>query len=264
MFDDISQKNSAPPNNLPTEPEDMFAAVDQNAAPVDEAPTALDAGILRKKLAAAPKVQTAPQDFQETGYAVSEPVLGKVIKVIIFLVIAAVVGYGAWRIYAFVNGPGEVQNIAESQIVTTTPIVTEEPEVVDSTSTTTEEDLGAVQIITTTTPEVATQTDQNIVDEWVDTDKDGLTDTREEELGTNSLKPDTDDDGLADGDEVFIWKTDPLNPDTDGDNYLDGDEVRHGYSPLGPGKLFGTPTPTTTSSTLVSPTTTIDEDDFVI
>lgn len=45
----------------------------------------------------------------------------------------------------------------------------------------------------------------------VDTDGDGLTDAREQELGT-----------------------DPQNPDTDGDGYTDGDEVENGYSPLGP------------------------------
>lgn len=47
---------------------------------------------------------------------------------------------------------------------------------------------------------------------------------------------DDDNDGLANQYEEIL-NTDPYNPDTDGDGYLDGDEARHGYNPLGPGKL---------------------------
>lgn len=63
--------------------------------------------------------------------------------------------------------------------------------------------------------------------ESCDTDKDGdgLTRCEEEALGTDPLNPDTDGDGLSDGDEVLKYKTDPLNPDTDGDGLSDGDEV---------------------------------------
>ncbi|MBU4331687.1 thrombospondin type 3 repeat-containing protein [Patescibacteria group bacterium] len=43
--------------------------------------------------------------------------------------------------------------------------------------------------------------------------------------------PDTDKDGLFDGDEGKLG-TDPLNPDTDGDGHLDGEEVKNGYDPL--------------------------------
>ncbi|KMT65209.1 Ig-like domain-containing protein [Catenovulum maritimum] len=45
-----------------------------------------------------------------------------------------------------------------------------------------------------------------------DTDKDGLLDGIEVELGTDPLDTDSDDDGLSDGDEVSAG-TDPLNPD---------------------------------------------------
>lgn len=71
----------------------------------------------------------------------------------------------------------------------------------------------------------------------VDTDKDGLTDIREAELGTSPTNTDTDADGLFDFEEVETYKTDPLNPDTDGDSYLDGVEVDGGYNPNGAGKL---------------------------
>jgi outer membrane protein OmpA-like peptidoglycan-associated protein len=58
-----------------------------------------------------------------------------------------------------------------------------------------------------------------------DKDNDGLTRCEEEELGTDPRNPDTDGDGLKDGDEVHTYKTDPRNPDTDGDGLKDGEEV---------------------------------------
>ena len=56
-----------------------------------------------------------------------------------------------------------------------------------------------------------------------------------ENPGTNPLDPDTDDDGLSDGDEVNVYSTDPLDPDSDDDGILDGDEVNvHGTDPNDP------------------------------
>lgn len=67
----------------------------------------------------------------------------------------------------------------------------------------------------------------------LDSDGDGLSDDQEKELGTDPYNPDTDDDGLSDGEEVNQYKTDPLNKDTDMDLLLDGDEVfNHGTDPL--------------------------------
>ncbi|MBK9330868.1 MAG: OmpA family protein [Ignavibacteria bacterium] len=66
-----------------------------------------------------------------------------------------------------------------------------------------------------------------------DTDKDGLTKCREEELGTNPNIADTDGDGLLDGEEVMTYMTNPLNKDTDGDTLWDGAEVKqHRTDPL--------------------------------
>jgi hypothetical protein len=45
-----------------------------------------------------------------------------------------------------------------------------------------------------------------------DTDGDGLNNTREAQLGTDPNNPDTDGDGISDGDQVFIFGTDPLDP----------------------------------------------------
>lgn len=71
-----------------------------------------------------------------------------------------------------------------------------------------------------------------------DKDADGLTDDREQELGTSLTKADTDGDGLADAEEVNVYTTDPKRPDTDGDGNLDGAEVKKGYNPKGPGLLL--------------------------
>jgi len=43
--------------------------------------------------------------------------------------------------------------------------------------------------------------------------------------------PDTDGDGLSDGDEVNVHGTEPLVTDTDGDGFSDGDEVSAGSDP---------------------------------
>jgi len=68
----------------------------------------------------------------------------------------------------------------------------------------------------------------------VDSDADGLLDEEELVWKTNPYDPDTDKDGLTDGEEVKKWHTQPLNPDTDLDGLKDGyDEVlKWGTDPL--------------------------------
>ncbi len=61
-----------------------------------------------------------------------------------------------------------------------------------------------------------------------DDDNDGLTNAQERRLGTDPHNPDTDNDGLKDGEEVRRYRTNPLKADTDGDGLLDGEEV-HTY-----------------------------------
>lgn len=90
---------------------------------------------------------------------------------------------------------------------------------------------------TVVTPPVDFIVEDEIINEPIDTDKDGLTDERELELGLNTDSADTDEDGLSDKDEVDIYMTDPFNMDTDGDGFLDGSEVKQGYDPNGPGRL---------------------------
>jgi len=68
-----------------------------------------------------------------------------------------------------------------------------------------------------------------------DKDGDGLTKREEKELKTDPNNPDTDGDGLKDGEEVKTTLTDPLNPDSDGDLLTDGVEVReYKTNPLKP------------------------------
>jgi hypothetical protein len=67
-----------------------------------------------------------------------------------------------------------------------------------------------------------------------DPDHDGLTNLQEFQQGTDPNNPDTDGDGLNDGDEVNKYHTSPLLPDTDGDRIPDGVEVQTGTDPLNP------------------------------
>ena len=65
-----------------------------------------------------------------------------------------------------------------------------------------------------------------------DKDFDNLTDEDELKYGTDPGRPDTDGDGMLDGDEAQIFKTNPLKADTDGDGIKDGTEIRRGADPL--------------------------------
>ncbi len=68
----------------------------------------------------------------------------------------------------------------------------------------------------------------------LDWDGDGLTNAEEEANQTNPTNPDSDYDGLHDGDEVHTYATDPNNADTDGGGAKDGFEVDNGLDPLDP------------------------------
>lgn len=65
-----------------------------------------------------------------------------------------------------------------------------------------------------------------------DVDGDGLIFADEIKHGTDPEHPDTDRDGLNDGEEVNSFGTNPLNKDSDGDGQLDGQENVNGTNPL--------------------------------
>ncbi len=58
-----------------------------------------------------------------------------------------------------------------------------------------------------------------------DQDADGLSNDQEAALSTDPGRPDSDGDGLEDGDEVLIYATNPNERDSDGDLLIDFDEV---------------------------------------
>ena len=91
-----------------------------------------------------------------------------------------------------------------------------------------------------TDPLKADTDDNGVNDGDEDFDKDGLTNTKECELGTDPNNADTDGDGLSDGEEVNTYGTDPLKYDTDGDGVSDGDEIALGLNPSN-GSTDGTP-----------------------
>jgi hypothetical protein len=58
-----------------------------------------------------------------------------------------------------------------------------------------------------------------------DLDADNYADALEPDLGLDPSNPDTDADGVADGDELNIYGTSPTLFDTDGDGASDGEEL---------------------------------------
>jgi hypothetical protein len=58
-----------------------------------------------------------------------------------------------------------------------------------------------------------------------DPDGDGLSNLIETQNRTDPDNPDSDQDGLSDGEEIDRYGTKPKNPDTDGDEWMDGFEV---------------------------------------
>ena len=76
--------------------------------------------------------------------------------------------------------------------------------------------------------------DNGVLDCDEDFDEDGLTNLQEYEHGTEPYNEDTDGDGLKDGEEINTYGTDPLKVDTDDDGLYDGDEIYFETDPLNP------------------------------
>ncbi|MFA5061842.1 MAG: hypothetical protein WC526_01720 [Patescibacteria group bacterium] len=241
MFEDQNPQAN-PPKNLPTEPVDMFAGVEKNTEPA--IPDALSAGLLKKKDS---RIQTPPDlntlTAQTQTYKISEPIFGKVAYALIIAAIVVGLAGGGWFVYA--KYFRATNTIIQTQVQTQTPLP-EPPQTTEPTPSAQVNETAATPSVTATSNiSNDVQNDNILFGNTVDSDKDGLSDARETQIGTDPQNPDTDSDGLSDGDEVLIWHTDPLKADTDGDSFPDGQEVRSGYDPLGPGKLFSVPTPTT-------------------
>jgi len=92
-------------------------------------------------------------------------------------------------------------------------------------------------------PLAAPSANYDLINPVLDSDSDGLSDGAEYAAGTNPLDADTDDDGVSDGQEKYVYLTDPTRADTDGDGIQDGTEL--GFippvpAPDGVGVLLGT------------------------
>ncbi|MFX1512167.1 MAG: right-handed parallel beta-helix repeat-containing protein [Promethearchaeota archaeon] len=74
--------------------------------------------------------------------------------------------------------------------------------------------------------------DSYLDDAGEDFDHDGLTNFEEFQLNTKASDPDSDGDGLNDGDEVKSYNTNPINSDSDADNIPDGWEIYNNLNPL--------------------------------
>jgi hypothetical protein len=74
-------------------------------------------------------------------------------------------------------------------------------------------------------PDSAPETTDMAVASATDQDADNAPDDLEPGLGLDPTNPDTDGDGVADGDEPNLYGTDPLIEDTDGDGVNDGEEL---------------------------------------
>lgn len=73
-------------------------------------------------------------------------------------------------------------------------------------------------------------TDPKICGDDADPERDGLTNLREQQLTTDPNNPDSDQDGLADGDETNIFQSSPLISHTGNDaQYSDSDFIKGGY-----------------------------------
>lgn len=70
-----------------------------------------------------------------------------------------------------------------------------------------------------------------------DADGDGLADAFEQLRGLDAQVKDMDRDGLSDGDELRVYRTDPTKADTDGDGFTDPQELQRGYEPTGEGSM---------------------------
>lgn len=248
MFDEKPPKTFEAPGNVPTEPADMFAGIkDESDDSSGRLPDALSSGLLKKKESSM-SVMPDVSGGNQSGMTMQATGTSGFVKAFIGLAIIVVVaglGAGGWWLYktaqdSSVPATVQQQNETESPVITESPVVTTSPE----------PEQPATVFASSST---RTNNDSILFGTMIDTDKDGINDVQEREIGTDPVKSDTDEDQLNDGDEMFIWKTNPLKADTDGDSYLDGAEIKNGFTPLGPGRLV----PTTSTTTTVKTSSTI-------
>lgn len=87
-------------------------------------------------------------------------------------------------------------------------------------------------VYTETDPTLYSTASDGVCDADRDSDEDGLSNIEEININTDPGSPDSDGDGLNDGDEHSVYSTNPLDDDTDGDGASDSWEIEHNYDPL--------------------------------
>lgn len=91
------------------------------------------------------------------------------------------------------------------------------------------------EVFVTYTDSVKPDSDDNGVNDGdEDFDEDGLTNLEEYTVSTNPWNDDSDGDELKDGEEINTYGTDPLKKDTDDDGLEDNDEISFGTDPTNP------------------------------
>jgi hypothetical protein len=114
--------------------------------------------------------------------------------------------------YSVTDAPPSNVSVGESGALAPAPVYEPAPEVVET--------------VETTEPVAAdTAAAEPVVASATDADADNYDDAAELAVGLDPNNPDADGDGVADGDEVNIYFTDPWVWDTDGDGISDGEEL---------------------------------------
>jgi hypothetical protein len=115
--------------------------------------------------------------------------------------------------YSVTENPPSDVTVGESGALAPAPVYEPAPEEVAAPVESTEPVAAETTAADTT---VASETDL---------DGDNYPDAAELEVGLDPNNPDTDGDGVADGDEANIYFTDPFTWDSDGDGLSDGEEL---------------------------------------
>lgn len=227
--DDIFADSDTAEDNSPTS-RPSFSRVQSN-----EVPRPTDDFINKKQLDSA-----RFNDFEDSGSR-----SGKFLKrIFLVIIILAIIGVVAYFVYAKILVPRalgpdilnnktnpSVNNVNEEK---NTNDVANNNEIKDENIDTIVDNVISNNINSTT------EENDSAIDllKNLDSDNDGMSDYDEKYIYlTDSNNPDTDGDGLSDYEEAFVFGTYPLNPDSDGDGYLDGQEITAGYNPLGEGKI---------------------------
>jgi len=206
-----SDLNKANPRNTQEKAEDMFAETEPSPKPQ----------VFEKKQE---NFNDNNQRYDENGN--SHQKIFFLVFVVLILILLGVGGFWAYNrfIVKISDEPAFDKNVKTQEI----------EEINEKTNKETEE-INTGDAVEDSIDDVK---EENLPQEELDSDGDGLTDEEEWRLGTAIDSVDTDNDGLFDREEVKVYKTDPRNPDTDGDGHIDGDEVSGGYNPLGSGRLL--------------------------